>query len=159
MAANLANPVKVLICRIKQKMPPDEALHCFICQGNTTFNLHVSTACALSWFWLSLCTGIKIMFFFLRMWKTILWKACKQSLEVAGRLLCWYLSGKQEELPRLVLLPSSLELMESQRCALSECFLTLFLEEHQLIAPSNTCLIAVLPCCLPAVPGAGWADC
>lgn len=64
MAANLANPVKVLICRIKQKMPPDEALHCFICQGNTTFNLHVSTACALSWFWLSLCTSIKIMFVF-----------------------------------------------------------------------------------------------
>lgn len=70
MAVNLANPVKVLICRIKQKIPPDEALHCFICQGNFIFNLHIQLAfCPDSGY---CCTLVLKLWSFLKTLKKIL---------------------------------------------------------------------------------------
>lgn len=112
LAASLSNPVQVFMGRIKQEMPPDEALHCLICQGNSPFKLHGGAARVLSWFCalaLKLCAFILI----------------KQSFEVAGCLLCWYPSGKQE-LPCVVLFPSSPQLMASRGVLFQSVFLLCF---------------------------------
>lgn len=51
-------------------------------------------------------------------------------------LALWYPSDKQE-LPCVVMLPSSPELMAG-RGVLFQCFLSLFLEEHQLLLQIHT---------------------
>lgn len=129
-AASLTTPVQVFMGSIKQEMPPDEAPHCLICQGNSPCKLHGGTARVLSW----LCAlALELRAFILT----------KQSFEVAGFLLCWYPSGKQE-LPCVVLLPSSLSSWQAEVCSVR--VFSFFVFRRTSVAPSNTHLITALPC-------------